>query len=60
MILEGFCRGGPLHGQILRHPLNFYPMGTHNGHFCGQYVFAITREWIWMENEHRVSGGALE
>ena len=61
IVLEGFCRGGPLDGKVLRHPINFYPMGTHQGLFCGQYVYAITRDWIWMEvDRSKVEGGLLE
>src|SRR5262245_4141299 len=47
-MFEGYCRGGPINGKFLRHPMNFFPMSI-NGVMCGQYTFAFTHDWLWTE-----------
>jgi hypothetical protein len=60
-VFSGICRGGPLNGQTLRHPLNFFPMSVH-GAVCGKYVYAFTGDWLWCEEPGlaKLKGGFLE
>jgi hypothetical protein len=59
-VFEGMCRGGPMNGMLLRHPIHFYPMSLDGAPF-GQYLFAINSEWIWVEKDYRkTQGGLLE
>jgi hypothetical protein len=60
-VFEGYCRGGPINGVYLRHPVNFIGYRKNDGVFYGQYVYAMTCEWIWMQADYqKMSGGLLE